>query len=318
MLEKPLVSIVTPSFNQARYLETTIRSVIQQSYSPIEYIVIDGGSTDGSKQILQDHDSEIDYWISEEDQGQADAINRGLRMAKGEIVAWINSDDAYLPTAVEEAVEALNRFPNAGMVYGDGIMVGEDLEILDRHYYPELSLVDLLSFEVILQPAVFMRKNVLDIVGYLDPTYNLILDHELWVRIASRYPIVHVPSFWALERTHPEAKTIAMAGQFVAEAERMIADASKSSLIEEVVTEHQHRIQAGLGVFTARRLIDAGRHAEALRRITAALFKHPRTVIRYWYKWVQAFFSTLGFEPLFMWYRKTRRKLLYSGQRVEL
>lgn len=315
---KPLVSIITPSFNQAEYLEITIQSVINQDYPQIEYIVMDGGSTDGSVDILERYDAHIEYWRSEPDQGQADAINQGFRVAKGEIVAWINSDDVYMPGAVSEAVSALEKIPQVGMVYGDGIMVGSELEVLDKHYYPQLDLVDLLAFEVLLQPAVFMRKHVLDEVGYLDPTYNLILDHELWIRIANRYPIKHISSFWALERTHHQAKTIALAEQFVEEAERLIALAEESSQLASIVEENQHRITAGLGVFTARRLIDAKEHREALRRITAAIFQHPSTVARYWYKWVQAAFSSIGLDPLFMWYRRTRRKLLYTNSRIEL
>jgi glycosyltransferase involved in cell wall biosynthesis len=315
---KPLVSIITPSFNQAEYLEITLQSVINQDYPHLEYIVMDGGSTDGSVDILKKYDAHIDHWRSEPDQGQVDAINQGLRMARGDIVAWINSDDVYLPGAVSEAVSTLEQFPQVGMVYGDGIMVGSRLEVLDKHSYPQLDLVDLLAFEVLLQPAVFMRKHTLDEVGYLDPAYNLILDHELWIRIASRYPILHVESYWALERTHPQAKTIALAEQFVEEAERLIDLAKESPQLALIVGENHHRITAGLGVFTARRLIDAKQHREALRRITAAIFKHPSTVARYWYKWVQAAFSSIGFDPLFMWYRRTRRRLLYSGQRIEL
>jgi glycosyltransferase involved in cell wall biosynthesis len=279
---------------------------------------MDGGSTDGSVDIIQEFSDRIAYWRSEADHGQADAINQGLEMASGEIVAWINSDDAYLPGAVEEAVSVLNRLPEVGMVYGDGIMVGTELEVLDRHRYPQLSVVDLLSFEVLLQPAVFMRKKVLDDVGFLDTTYDLILDHELWVRIASRYPIKHVPSYWALERTHAQAKTIAQAEQFVQEAERMIAEAKDSSFLGQVVKENRNRIFAGLGVFTARRLIDAKKHRQALSRITRAISQHPLTVARYWYKWVQAAFSTLGLDPVFMWYRRTRRRLSYGSERIQL
>jgi glycosyltransferase involved in cell wall biosynthesis len=314
----PLVSIVTPSYNQAIFLRTTIQSVLLQDYPRIEYIVMDGGSTDGSVDIIKEYSEEIRYWISEPDKGQADAINRGLQMANGEIVAWINSDDAYLPGAVEEAVAALMNSPEVGMVYGDGIMVGTELEVLDRHRYPQLSLVDLLSFEVLLQPAVFMRKEVLEEVGFLDPSYDLILDHELWVRIASHYPIKHISSFWALERTHAQAKTIALAEKFVHEAERMIADVEGSTVLGSIVQENRDRICAGLGVFTARRLIDAKNHREALIRITRAVFQHPKTVAHYWYKGVQAAFSTLGLDPVFMWYRRTRRKLLYRGKRITI
>jgi len=314
----PLLSIVTPSFNQAQFLETTILSVLEQDYPAIEYFIMDGGSTDGSVEIIRRYDARVAHWQSKPDRGQADAINEGLQRAQGEFVAWINSDDVYLPGAFREAIHAFEENPKAGMVYGNGIMVGSELEVLDKHSYPQLDLVDLLAFEVLLQPAVFMRKHVLDEVGYLDPTFNLIFDHELWIRIANQYPILHVASYWALERKHPQAKTIALAEQFVSEAERMLQQAESSESLSSVVAENRRRVYAGLGVFSARRLIDAKKHREALGYITGAIFKHPLTVARYWYKWVQAALSSLGLESLFMWYRRTRRKLLYSGSRIEL
>jgi glycosyltransferase involved in cell wall biosynthesis len=315
---QPLLSIVTPSFNQAQFLETTIQSVLKQDYPALEYIIMDGGSTDGSTDIIRRYAAKIAYWQSKPDRGQADAINEGLRKAQGEFVAWINSDDVYLPGAFREAVNVLVENPEAGMVYGDGIMVGSSLEVLDKHTYPQLDLVDLLSFEVLLQPAVFMRKRVLDRVGYLNPEYHLILDHELWVRIASHFPILHVPSFWALERTHPQAKTIALADQFVEEAEKLIRDAEVTDPLRLVVAQNRRRIIAGLGVFTARRLIDAKYHRQALKRITLSIFQHPSTVARYWYKWIQAAFSAIGLDSLFMLYRRIRRRLLYAGERIDM
>jgi glycosyltransferase involved in cell wall biosynthesis len=313
----PLVSIITPSYNQAEYLETAIQSVLSQSYSRIEYLVIDGGSTDGSTQIIEKHANQIAYWASEPDAGQADAINKGLRKASGQIVGWLNSDDVYLPDAIEQAVAAFGGHPEAGMVYADGIMVDRDLKILDYHLYPQIDVTDLLCFEVILQPAVFMRRQVLEEVGYLDPAYNLILDHELWVRMASHSPLFHVPAFWALERTHIQAKTIAQAGGFVAEAERMIERAAASENLGDIVHAEKPRILAGLNVFAARRLIDAGQYREAFRRLMTGLRYHPRTVMRYWYKVVQAGGSALGLAWLFESYRNTRRKLQYRGATID-
>lgn len=313
---RPLVSVVTPSLNQASFLEQAMRSVLAQDYPNLEYLVIDGGSTDGSVEIIERHRDRLAYFRSEADRGQAEAINKGLARATGEIVAWLNSDDVYLPGAIGGAVEALRTHPEAGAVYADGIMVDGDLTILDRHRYRPLSVLDLLSFEVILQPTVFMRRDALQTVGLLNPAYHLILDHELWVRLAARFPLHHVPSYWALERTHPQAKTIAQAVAFVEEAERLIAWASGSPELGDLVRTRRRRIEAGLDVFAARRLIDSGRHGQAFRRILHGLGHHPPTVLRYWYKAVQAGLSAVGLGPVFEWYRRTRRRLTYRQRRA--
>ena len=212
-LVQPLVSIVTPSFNQAQFLEATMRSVLGQNYPRIEYILVDGGSTDGSLDIIHKYADQFSSWVSEPDQGQVDAINKGLQKATGEIVAWINSDDLYMAGAVSEAVQTLQRNPEIGMVYGDGIMVDGDGRLLDRHYYRTYDVLDLLCFEVLLQPTVFMRRRVLEQVGYLSAEYDLVLDHDLWIRMASHSPMLHIPSFWAVERTHEAAKTIGNAAR---------------------------------------------------------------------------------------------------------
>jgi glycosyltransferase involved in cell wall biosynthesis len=125
MGEQPLVSIVTPSFNQADFLEATIESVLSQDYPRIEYIIVDGGSTDGCVDILSRYSDRIDYWISEPDAGQTDAINKGFDRAKGQIFAWLNSDDVYKPGAVSEAVAFLHENPDVGMVYGDADFIDD-------------------------------------------------------------------------------------------------------------------------------------------------------------------------------------------------
>ncbi len=312
----PLVSLITPSFNQARYLEVAMSSVLNQDYPVLEYVVVDGGSTDGSQDLIRRYQDRLAWWVSEPDAGQADAINKGLRRMQGEFVAWLNSDDVLLPGAVAQAVTALQDHPEVGMVYADGLMVDSDLRLLDRHYYRTLTALDLLCFEVILQPTVFMRRQVLEQVGYLNPDYHLILDHELWVRMAARAPLLHVPGFWALERTHPEAKTIAQARAFVEEAERLVTWARESPGLGLLVARHERRIRAGLDVFAGRRLIDAGEHRQAVCRLARALTQHPPTVARYWYKVVQATLSAVGLAFAFEWYRRTRRRLRYGGQRV--
>jgi glycosyltransferase involved in cell wall biosynthesis len=312
----PLVSIVTPSYNQVQFLEETLCSVIRQDYEAIEYIVIDGGSTDGSLEIIKRYEAQLAYWISEPDKGQVDAINKGLRRASGDIVAWINSDDLYMAGAIHEAVEALQQNPEVGMVYGDGIMVDAEGKLLDRHTYRTYSVLDLLCFEVLLQPTVFMRREILKRVGYLSEDYDLILDHDLWIKIAAHTPILHVPSFWAVERTHESAKTISQAATFVGEAERMVEVAGVSQSFSSIIKENRQRVYASLHAFAARRLIDAGQYQEAVQRMWNVLLTSPRIFIKYWYKAIQASVGVIGLEKLFLRYRELRRKIQHIESHI--
>jgi len=210
----PLVSIITPSFNQARYLEDTIRSVLDQDYPCLEYFVVDGDSTDGSVDIIRKYADKLTWWISEKDSGQAEAINKGLIRAQGEIVAWLNSDDTYLPGAISAAVKALEENPDTVLVYGNMQAIDDHGETINILKYNQLNLEDLLCFQIIDQPAVFFRREVLDKAGYLDITYHCFLDHHLWLRIALQGDILHVDETWAAARYHPEAKNRANAAEF--------------------------------------------------------------------------------------------------------
>ncbi|HJR79475.1 MAG TPA: glycosyltransferase family 2 protein [Anaerolineales bacterium] len=205
----PLVSIVTPSFNQARYLEATIQSVLSQDYPRIEYIIVDGGSNDGTVDLIKKYESKLSWWVSEEDQGQTDAINKGFAQARGEILAWINSDDTYEPGAVSAAVRYLREHPEAGMVYGDCNFINEHGGVIGKFGSAQTSYRLLRrGYAHIPQQTMFFRADLWRKVGPLDPTFYFAMDYDLWTRIAARSEIKYVPQTWANFRLHTSGKTI--------------------------------------------------------------------------------------------------------------
>jgi glycosyltransferase involved in cell wall biosynthesis len=211
MMDHPLVSIVTPSFNQARYLETTIRSVLEQDYPSIEYLIIDGGSTDGSVDVIQRYADKLAWWISEKDQGQTDALNKGFARAKGEILAWLNSDDIYEPGALTAAVEYLTTHPEIGMVYAETNFIDENGRMIGRFPAAQTDYRRLRQGYVhVPQQATFFRADLWRQVGPLDPNFYFAMDYDLWVRLAKLAPFAYLSGqTWANFRLHTDGKTIA-------------------------------------------------------------------------------------------------------------
>ena len=206
----PLVSIVTPSFNQVRYLESTIRSVLVQDYPNIEYIIVDGGSLDGSVEIIRRYADRLAWWVSEKDLGQTDAINKGFAHASGEILAWLNSDDVYEAHAVREAVEYLHSHPEIGLVYGDANFIDENGRTIGCFPAAQTDYRRLRRGYVhIPQQASFWRADLWRRVGPLDPSFYFAMDYDLWVRLAAQAPLQYVPRLWAGFRLHAQGKTIA-------------------------------------------------------------------------------------------------------------
>jgi glycosyltransferase involved in cell wall biosynthesis len=204
----PLVSIVTPSFNQAKYLEETIQSVLNQEYPHLEYIIIDGGSTDGSLDIIQRYSNRLAWWVSEPDQGQTDAINKGFLHANGEFLGWLNSDDTYLPRAIPEAVAYLQSHPQTGMVYGDANLIDENGSVIGKFPARQTNYRLLRRGYVhIPQQAAFFRSALLRKVGPLDPTFYFAMDYDLWVRLAKISTLCYYPQVWANFRLHQAGKT---------------------------------------------------------------------------------------------------------------
>lgn len=310
MTSFPLVSIITPSFNQARFLEKTITSVLEQDYPNIEYLVADGSSTDGSVDLIKKYANKLAWWVSEKDNGQAEAINKGLSRAKGEIVAWINSDDYYMPGAISSAVKALEAHPDCGMVFGDQRVVNETGKVLNQLHYGDWNLSDLMAFRIIGQPSVFMRRKVLDEAGFLDQTYHLLLDHHLWIRMALKSGMNYVPEVWASAHYHEDCKNLAMAAEFGKEADRIVQWMRNNPGLSELYQQNSKRIMAGAARLNAFYLLDAKEYHKAFRAYWKAFWLTPSTVMPEWYRMVYAFFAPLGLEGLRRKFLENRHKKL--------
>lgn len=271
-----LVSIITPSYNQAKYLEQTILSVLAQDHPRIEYIVIDGASTDGSAAIIRKYESRLTYWESVRDDGQADAINKGFARATGEIVAWLNSDDYYLPGTVRAAVKVFEENPDVVLVYGNMLAVDENGQAFNTLTYKQLTLADLLSFQIIGQPAVFVRRSALQKTDGLNPTFHFLLDHLLWIELAKHGRMLHINQTWAAARYHAEAKNVAKAAEFGNEAFRILELARQDPELSSLLRRRAH---ASAYRVDARYLLDGGLSARALAAWFRALFTHPPTAL---------------------------------------
>lgn len=204
-----LVSIITPSFNQAQFLERTIQSVLAQEYPRIEYIIVDGGSTDGSADIIKKHQSRLAWWVSQQDKGQTDAINKGFNRATGDILAWINSDDTYNPGAVSQAVKYLTENPDVALVYADCNFIDEEDRLIGKFKSAQTDYRRLREGYVhIPQQTMFFRAKFWKELGPLDPSFYFAMDYDLWTRIAAKAPLKYLSGYaWANFRIHTTSKT---------------------------------------------------------------------------------------------------------------
>ena len=205
-IKKPLVSVITPSYNQGEFIKETIDSVLSQDYSNIEYIVIDAMSTDNTLEILKSYGDKI-KWVSEKDAGQADAVNKGIQMAKGEIIGWLNSDDTYYPGAISAAVGFLTENPDSALVYGEANYTDRSSNVTRRYHTEKYSRDWMSQFCIICQPSAFFRKAAIEDVGLLDISYQCSMDYELWMRMAEKYKFSYIPYLMATSRMYEENKS---------------------------------------------------------------------------------------------------------------
>jgi len=258
--KQPLVSIITPSFNQSCFLEHTILSVLNQTYPNIEYIVMDGGSRDGSVQILEMYSDRITYWESKKDKGQAHAINKGLRMAKGDILGWINSDDILLSDSVQRIVNILEELPEIDVVYGKLERINSDGEFVPTPILPKdrttFSKEMIIGECLVNQPGSFWRRRIMEKVGLLDESLQYALDYDWWIRLAlSGANFYRLSDIVAQFRLSSSSKTVALTSEMAEEQlqvlEKVLKTPNLSSLLnlnQIVIQQQANRARSHIGL----------------------------------------------------------------------
>jgi glycosyltransferase involved in cell wall biosynthesis len=219
----PRISVITPSFNQGPFIERTIRSVLDQPLSGLEYVVMDGGSTDETPHVLASFNGRV-TWISEPDGGQSHAVNKGIRRTRGEIIGWLNSDDIYYPNALRTVLDCFDANPNVDVIYGQSNHIDVDDRVIEPYPTEPWSLERLKENCIISQPAAFFRRRAVECWGLLDENLDYCMDYEFWLRLAlngARFR--YLPNLLAATRLHAATKTNASAVACHREINEMLA-----------------------------------------------------------------------------------------------
>ena len=215
-MRQPLVSIVTPAYNRASYLDETIQSVLEQDYPNIEYIVLDDGSTDNTREVLEKYAGQI-IWETHANMGEARTVNKGWSMATGDIVAVVNSDDLLLPGAVSRAVEFMQEHPDVLVAYPDWNCIGPDSEVLGNVSVPEYEYLYMLRrHDCVVGPGAFIRRRAFDLAGMRDPEFKYVADYEYWLRLGLHGPFARIPETLATFRVHPDSASLSKMGPYMA------------------------------------------------------------------------------------------------------
>ncbi len=225
----PKITIITPSFNQAQYLEATIISVLSQNYPNLEFIIIDGGSTDHSVQIIERYKDQLTYWTSEKDRGQSDAINKGFARSTGQIMTWLNSDDQLLPNSLMTVAQTFKDNPELGLVHGEAILFGEGIRTHSTRYQTEDAAARQLAGLPFAQPAAFFSRKAFEKSGFLDESLHYGMDYAFFLPIFLNFPTKYLPIELAKYLYHPLSKTVSSQALFAKDYSKVFSKLLRSS-----------------------------------------------------------------------------------------
>jgi glycosyltransferase involved in cell wall biosynthesis len=208
-MSSPKISVITPSYNQGHFIEETIQSILNQGYSNLEYIIIDGGSTDNTVEIIKKYEKKISYWVSEKDSGQSEAVNKGFRKATGDIICWINSDDILMPGSLNKVASSFTQHPDWQIVKGYTVVIDVNSNILYNLFMlPQKKWYARKGIYYIAQPSLFWRRSVLDKIGLLREEFHSSMDQEFMIRMfENNLKIGQVNKILAGFRLHETSKT---------------------------------------------------------------------------------------------------------------
>jgi glycosyltransferase involved in cell wall biosynthesis len=294
----PRLSIVTPSYSQGRFIEETIRSILLQGYPNLEYIIIDGGSTDNTVEIIRKYEPWLAYWVSEPDRGQSDAINKGLARASGEIAAWLNCDDIYLPRASLTVAKCLAEHPHAALLYGGALFVNDTGNRVQlgrvREFDPNRPCETTIS-----QPAAFFRRLAFWEVGGLDIDLHYRMDLDLWIKMARSCHMFSIPCALAMIRVSLDTKTASMSEQHWEELARIGERYQLEGISRQYVLRQRALKQYQHGAM----LLDAGHAREARLHLAQAFELGPDRRVRQKAAllWAVSYLGTRAFATMLKW-----------------
>lgn len=278
----PLVSLVTPSYNQGEYIEETICSVLAQTYANIEYIVVDGASTDSTATILSNYSDRISRVISEPDCGQASAINKGINLSHGDIIGWTNSDDILYSGTIEAIVDAFERNPGADVVYGN-VDYGPSVEQVNHTIYGQV--FDFLhSFRRLIIPipqqGCFWKRSAMLKCGLLNEEWHFVLDRDYFIRLADRCSLVYVDKSMGLFRSHPDSKSVLMNVKWSFELVRLYTSYFSLASFSHPIHEYESEIMAAVFASSALLAIKSRHYILGVRYILMAFKSDPLLLSR--------------------------------------